>query len=125
MKNFTMKDESFTCENCGKKIKRLNYTARDHCNYCLFSKHVDVMPGDRQNKCCGLLIPIGIEKFKNTYKIIYKCSKCNQLHKNIMATDDNMDLIIELSKNIWFSYVFLKYFTNIWKCNYKSKQYNK
>ena len=56
MKNFTMKDESFTCENCGKKIKRLNYTARDHCNYCLFSKHVDVMPGDRQNKCCGLLI---------------------------------------------------------------------
>ena len=58
------------------------------------------MPGDRQNKCCGLLIPIGIEKFKNTYKIIYKCSKCNQLHKNIMATDDNMDLIIELSKNI-------------------------
>ena len=100
MKNFTMKDESFTCENCVKKIKRLNYTARDHCNYCLFSKHVDVMPGDRQNKCCGLLIPIGIEKFKNTYKIIYKCSKCNQLHKNIMATDDNMDLIIELSKNI-------------------------
>ena len=43
---------------------------------------------------------LGIEKFKNTYKIIYKCSKCNQLHKNIMATDDNMDLIIELSKNI-------------------------
>ena len=42
---------------------------------------------------------LGIEKFKNTYKIIYKCSKCNQLHKNIMATDDNMDLIIELSKN--------------------------
>ena len=31
---------------------------------------------------------------------IYKCKKCNQLHKNIMAKDDNMNLIIELSKNI-------------------------
>ena len=26
------------------------------------------------------------------------CNKCHELHKNIMATDDNMDKIIELSK---------------------------
>ena len=38
-----------------------------------------------------------IEKFKNTYKIIYKCTKCNKLHKNIMANDDDMNLIIKLS----------------------------
>ena len=44
-------------------------------------------------------IKIGIEKFKDTYKIIYKCDKCNKIHKNIMANDDDMDLIIELSKN--------------------------
>lgn len=98
MKNFTMKDESFICENCGIKVTKLNYTARDHCPECLYSKHVDIMPGDRMNKCEGLLKPIGIEKFKNTYKIIYKCLKCGELHKNIMAKDDNMDLIIELSK---------------------------
>ena len=61
------------------------------------SKHIDIMPGDRQNKCGGLMIPIGIEKYKNTYKIIYKCSKCHQIHKNIMANDDNYDLIIKLS----------------------------
>ena len=60
---------------------------------------MDVLPGDRQNKCHGLLKPVAIEKFKNTYKIIYRCKKCNELHKNIMANDDNMDLIIELSKN--------------------------
>lgn len=100
MKLFTMKDECFLCENCGKKIEKLNYTARDHCNYCLYSKHVDILPGDRSNSCNGLLEPIKIEKFKNSYKIIYKCKKCNQLHKNIMAKDDNMNLIIELSKNI-------------------------
>ena len=102
MKKFNMIDEEFICENCNKKIGKLNYTARDHCNYCLYSKHVDIMPGDRSNKCHGLLKPIGIEKYKNTYKIIYKCIKCEQIHKNIMANDDNFDLIIELSKNFQF-----------------------
>ena len=100
MKLFTKLDEQFICENCKQKIEKLKYTTRDHCNYCLYSKHVDINPGDRQNQCKGLLRPIGIEKFKNTYKIIYKCEKCNKIHKNIMSNDDNMDLIIELSKNI-------------------------
>lgn len=97
MKKFTMRDESFICENCHKSVEALNYTARDHCPYCLYSKHIDINPGDRLNNCLGLLKPIGIEKFKNTYKIIYKCNKCNQIHKNILANDDNMDLVIELS----------------------------
>lgn len=98
MKRFTMRDEEFICENCRNKVSPLKYTARDHCPYCLYSKHVDIMPGDRENDCQGLLKPIGIEKFKDTYKILYKCEKCHKLHKNIMAKDDNMDLIIELSK---------------------------
>lgn len=97
MKNFTMRDEKFICENCNKDVSPLGYTARDHCPYCLYSKHVDINPGDRLNPCKGLLKPIGIEKFRDTYKIIYKCDKCNQVHKNIMAKDDNMDIIIELS----------------------------
>ena len=99
MKRFTMKDENFICEYCGKEVIKLNYTARDHCPYCLYSKHVDIMPGDRENTCKGLLKPIKIEKFKNTYKIIYQCEKCKETHKNILANDDDMDLIIELSKN--------------------------
>ena len=92
-----MIDENFICEYCGMSVEKLNYTARDHCPYCLYSKHVDIMPGDRANNCLGLMKPVGIEKYKNTYKIIYKCSKCNQLHKNIMANDDNYDLIVKLS----------------------------
>ena len=98
MKKFNMIDEGFICDNCKKVVTPLNYSARDHCNFCLYSKHVDIMPGDRANTCKGLLKPISIEKFKDTYKIIYKCEKCNQIHKNIMANDDNYDLIIELSK---------------------------
>ncbi len=97
MKKFNMIDEEFICNNCNKKVQKLNYTARDHCPYCLYSKHVDILPGDRKNTCHGLLKPIGIEKYKNTYKIIYKCISCNQIHKNIMAKDDNFEKIIELS----------------------------
>lgn len=99
MKKFNMIDEKFICENCGKTVEKLNYTARDHCPHCLYSKHVDINPGDRLNECKGLLIPKSIEKFKDSYKIVYKCKKCHQIHKNIMAKDDNLDLIITLSQN--------------------------
>lgn len=56
------------------------------------------MPGDRLNKCLGLLKPIGIENLK----ILIKSSisvKSHELHKNIMANDDDYNIIIELSKN--------------------------
>ena len=99
MKRFNMRDEEFICLNCGSKVSKLNYTARDHCPYCLYSLHIDILPGDRKNNCLGLFKPIGIEKYRDTYKIIYQCQKCHQFHKNIMANDDNMNLIIELSKN--------------------------
>ena len=57
------------------------------------------MPGDRLNECKGLLKPIAVEKFKDTYKIIYKCEKCGEIHKNIMADDDNFDEILKLMQN--------------------------
>ena len=97
MKRFLENDEEFICENCGKKVDKLVYSSRDHCPYCLYSKHVDILPGDRSNECRGLLKPIGIEKYKDTYKIIYKCDKCHEMHKNIVANDDNYDEIINLS----------------------------
>ena len=96
-RRFTEIDEAFICENCGKPIEPLGYTCRDHCSHCLCSKHVDINPGDRENPCKGLLKPIQIEKFKDTFKIVYKCQKCSQNHKNIMAKDDDMSKIIELS----------------------------
>ena len=97
MKKFNMIDEEFICENCKEKVEKLNYSARDHCPNCLYSKHVDINPGDRMNECKGMLKPIEIEKFKDTYKIIYRCEKCGLLHKNVMASDDNINLIIKLS----------------------------
>ena len=99
MKRFVKRDETFICDNCGRKVEELNYTTRDHCPYCLYSKHVDVNPGDRSNTCLGLLKPIGVEKYKDTFKIIYKCDKCGEIHKNIIAKDDDMNKVIEISVN--------------------------
>lgn len=100
-KKFTMIDEDFICEVCGSKVGRLNYTARDHCNNCLSSKHVDINPGDRSESCKGILDPIAIEKGKkDTYKIIYKCRKCGAIRKNVMALDDNFDKILEIMSSI-------------------------
>jgi DNA-directed RNA polymerase subunit RPC12/RpoP len=92
-----MINEDFICENCQKEVKKSTYTARDHCPYCLYSKHVDINPGDRQNTCLGLLKPIGIEKFKDRYKIIYQCEKCGEIHKNITEREDDINTIIQLS----------------------------
>lgn len=97
MKVFNELDESFICENCGFSVNKLGYSCRDHCPNCLYSKHVDINPGDRSNHCQGLLKPISMEKFKDTFKIIYKCEKCCKEHKNIMAKDDNINVLINLS----------------------------
>ena len=56
-RNFTVIDEEFICNNCGKKVPKLGYSCRNHCPYCLHSLHVDVNPGDRLETCHGDLEP--------------------------------------------------------------------
>ena len=98
MANFTVIDEEFVCENCGYNAKKLGYSCRNHCPKCLFSKHVDINPGDREENCHGLLEPIGLEiNGKKGYVIIFKCQKCGAIRKNKAAEDDNMELLINLS----------------------------
>ena len=98
MKQFTKRDEEFVCENCGKKVLKLGYTSRDHCPHCLYSKHVDNMPGDREAECRGLLKPVQVElDSKKGYVIIYKCEKCGAIRKNKAAVDDYKDLLIKLT----------------------------
>lgn len=99
-KRFFMIDEEFICDNCNQKVLPLKYTARDHCPFCLSSKHVDINPGDRACTCKGLLKPIQIEKGKkDTLKIVYCCTKCNMIKRNKMAIDDNYDKILEIMRN--------------------------
>ncbi len=100
MSNFKKNDESFTCTNCKNFVEPLGYTSRDHCNKCLCSVHVDIVPGDRQNTCKGLLFPVDIETSgKKGYVIVYKCQKCGEIHRNKSAQDDDFDAILNIMKN--------------------------
>ena len=95
-----MRDDSFVCFNCGNYVSPLGYTARDHCPYCLYSKHVDNNPGDRACSCGGILEPIAVEPTKNSnYKIVYRCFNCNIIKRNIVARDDNFDKLLEIMAN--------------------------
>ena len=49
---FIRKTEDFICEHCGREVRGNGYT--NHCPYCLWSKHVDINPGDRAAGCGGL-----------------------------------------------------------------------
>jgi len=94
-KKFQRKIEDFVCENCGRKAKGTGYT--DHCPDCLWSKHVDINPGDRQAKCRGLMEPVGVE-IKGGAKIIYyQCQRCGFKHRVKAAAGDNADEVIKLS----------------------------
>lgn len=79
---FTKIDEEFVCENCGRVVPKLGYTCRNHCPYCLYSKHLDINPGDRAETCHGILEPIGLEiSPKKGYVIIFKCKNVVLLEK--------------------------------------------
>lgn len=94
-KHFTRRIEDFVCEKCGAEVKGNGYT--NHCPYCLYSKHVDVNPGDRAASCGGLMEPISIENGRKGFVITSRCQKCNHEKKNRVSSDDNMDKIIEIS----------------------------
>ena len=94
-KRFQKKIEDFVCESCGKEVKGTGYT--DHCPECLWSKHVDVNPGDRKSKCGGLMEPISVEAKSDKYIIHYRCTKCGFNHRVKSAPDDNFDKIIRIA----------------------------
>ncbi|MDD5213851.1 MAG: RNHCP domain-containing protein [Candidatus Gracilibacteria bacterium] len=100
---FKMINESFTCENCGKTIeKHPEGSARNHCPFCLSSKHMDKdFPGDRASTCLGIMEPIGIDNKKNKgWMIKHKCKKCGKEILNKVAPDDNfLDLIKKINSN--------------------------
>ncbi len=98
-KNFVKNDNGFVCAVCGANVLPLKYSSRDHCNKCLSSLHVDILPGDRQNNCGGILEPISVEYKKNEYIINFRCKKCGQTHNNKMAKDDSFEKILEVMKN--------------------------
>ena len=94
---FKRTKEDFVCENCRAFVHGDGYT--DHCPYCLYSRHVDKSPGDRECKCGGLMKPVRLILEKGVYKIEYICLKCGYKHKVKAAKNDNIEILLKSSNN--------------------------
>lgn len=88
---FIMINESFICENCKKEVtKHPEGSARNHCPFCLASKHLDKdFPWDRLSTCWWIMMPVGIDNKKNKgWMIKHECIKCKKQILNKVAPDD-------------------------------------
>ena len=90
-KNFIKRDENFVCEHCGRMVVGSGYT--NHCPACLWSKHVDNIPGDRGNPCGGMMEPIGVKTHGSDYDIVHRCLRCTEIKRNQVATSDDREVL--------------------------------
>lgn len=88
MKKFQKRVEDFVCQNCGTKVVGTGYA--NHCPVCLFSKHVDINPGDRLNLCGGMMKPLRIESQKGEFVIVHKCQRCGEEKRNKSNPEDKL-----------------------------------
>jgi len=97
-KQFQRKVEDFVCENCGAVVAGDGYT--NHCPACLYSKDVDINPGDRASACGGLMKPVSVEVKNGGYIILHECVKCGKTRRNKSAPNDNFDTILKITKGM-------------------------
>lgn len=93
-RNFTRRVEDFTCGHCGAVVFGNGYT--NHCPRCLYSRHVDVHPGDRAAACQGLMAPVHVERFGSGYKVLQRCVVCGHERKNQTTADDSLDALLTI-----------------------------
>lgn len=95
----------FRCSHCKQFVvinDIMGTVNRNHCNMCLWSKHVDECKGDRRATCNGGMEPIGLTfKHEGHYKIgeimlIHLCSMCQKTSINRVARDDPEYKILEV-----------------------------
>lgn len=92
---FTRTKEDFVCEHCGTQVQGSGYT--NHCPKCLWSKHVDISPGDRAERCGGMMEPIALEGSSPSYRIVHRCSVCGT-ERRVNASDDDPQALLSLAQ---------------------------
>ncbi len=88
----------FKCSHCRQFVvinEIMGTSNRNHCNICLWSKHVDAAKGDRKAACNGGMEPIGLTLKHEGYNkigeimLIHLCSMCQKVSINRIARDDS------------------------------------
>ena len=89
--------ENFTCEHCGYAVTGNGYT--NHCPKCLYSKHVDINPGDRSATCGGLMAPSSLETKKGDQVLVHVCEKCGHTKRNKTVSEDDFEAILNVARS--------------------------
>lgn len=87
--------EDFVCEHCGETVVGNGFT--NHCPVCLWSKHVDIDPGDRAEVCGGMMKPVEVQKKGKGYSILQVCQTCGFTRVNKAQKEDNFDMILQIA----------------------------
>lgn len=93
--SFFRQIEDFQCEHCGVAVAGNGYT--NHCPKCLWSRHVDVNPGDRAAECGGAMQPISVERKGDEWIITHRCVKCSHAKRNVMGSEDDFDVVTDIA----------------------------
>jgi hypothetical protein len=93
----------FRCSHCKQWVIINSYMGtvnRNHCNICLWSKHVDERKGDRRVECHGGMKPVALT-FKHEgwgrqgeIMIVHRCAQCDIISINRIAADDDNERIL-------------------------------
>ena len=93
---FQRRIEDFECEHCGAQVPGSGYT--NHCPECLWSKHVDIHPGDRAEPCQGMMKPIAVEHRRDEYRIQFRCQRCGLERWNKAAPEDDFEVLLKIAR---------------------------
>ena len=104
----------FQCLHCREMVaihESMGTKHRNHCPFCLWSKHVDLeKSGDRKADCRDGMEPIGLtfkhegyDKYgklrKGEIMIVHRCASCGDISINRIAADDNEFSILHVFEN--------------------------
>ncbi|WP_131788145.1 RNHCP domain-containing protein [Protofrankia symbiont of Coriaria ruscifolia] len=94
-RRFTRTAEDFQCLACGTPVHGDGYT--NHCPRCLWSRHVDVNPGDRAADCAGPMRPVAVEVRAGRTVVVHRCKSCGHQRRNRTSPADDIEAIMKLS----------------------------
>jgi hypothetical protein len=112
MRNNRLNDTfgDFKCIHCQQMISAdialSGVNNRNHCPYCLHSRHLDLYEaGDRLSACKGAMKPIALtlKRTHNKYglnrgelMLVHQCVECGKVSANRIAADDIADYLLEI-----------------------------
>jgi len=95
-RTFQRRIENFICERCSGEVVGNGYT--NHCPHCLWSKHVDINPGDRACPCLGAMRPERIELKSQQSWIHHVCETCGYEGRVKSALGDDYEQVLAVAR---------------------------